>query len=97
MPTRPSVEEALTKQGRAAWAARTYKLLHDKRDVVVECDLKKDTPLSPGPLLWNVVNRIAYTSPTYNKKDVGLTIVVTHANGYHKEVRLADQYDASAC
>lgn len=46
------------------------------------------TQLEPddGPVLWNVINRYARTQDSRDKRDFGLTIVVCHANGLHKEV-----------
>lgn len=88
MASRPSQEESRTQKSRAIWAARNYKALLEKRDVLVECEQKNHPPISRSgeASLWNVVNRIAYTAPEIKKEDIGLTVVVTHAAGYHKEV-----------
>ena len=37
-------------------------------------------------LLWNCVNRYYRTGPPPNKKAKPLTLLLTHANGLHKEV-----------
>jgi hypothetical protein len=39
-----------------------------------------------SPVMWNVINRYARIGPPNRQRDIGLTVVVTHANGFHKEV-----------
>lgn len=85
-----------SKAAREAWALGRTRQLRERRNRIEE---KRD-PLAPpetllrpddnGPVLWNVLNRYARIGPPRDKRDFGLTVVVCHANGLHKEARTQD-------
>ena len=65
-----------------------------KQMVITEAMWEARLPSTPsdcteennGPLLWNAINRNACLRKQKSRRNVGLTIVITHANGLHKEV-----------
>lgn len=63
---------------RKAWATSTKDALFAAR--------RETRNAQGGPLLWNVINRYARIGPPRSKQTIGITVVVTHANGFHKEV-----------
>lgn len=84
--------DSAPKDMKRKWAFETAsKLLKKRYDLYrarVE-HLPKDTP-EPGlgPVLWIVLNRYARTKPAKVTRNIGLTVILCHANGLHKEVRV---------
>jgi hypothetical protein len=81
------------KHIREEWASAKAKAIQDRREKVLEAR-KNDAPYDGllkngdnGPVLWNVLNRIARVDPPQDPRDFGITVIVCHANGLHKEVR----------
>ncbi|KAF8336444.1 uncharacterized protein EI90DRAFT_175493 [Cantharellus anzutake] len=92
-PVIPS-EKVKTKQDRAEWSKRMVEALNRKRTGITEAMIRAESTWSPldyteedaGPLLWNAINRYARFQEQRDTRDVGLTVVIAHANGMHKEV-----------
>ena len=88
IPDDPPADSA-PKEARRKWAIEKADALIQKRHFLQyarENALPPDLPnANTGPVLWNVVNRYARTSPKASR-DFGLTVIVCHANGLHKEV-----------
>lgn len=82
--------DSAPKDIRHNWAKETAsKLLKKRQDLLnarVE-HLPQDGPgLDPGSVLWNAVNRYARTEPPKDIREFGLTVIICHENGLHKEV-----------
>lgn len=92
--TKPSLEQAQTKGDRKYWAEATFTLMAQKREILeqVEAEMKDaDATFKFGrlddPLLWNSVNRYArIENGSESRDDAGLTLIITSANGFPKEV-----------
>jgi hypothetical protein len=88
IPNDPPADSA-PKEARRKWANEKRDALIQKRLFLQharESTLPTDLPdANTEPVLWNVVNRYARTSPK-DSRDFGLTVIVCHANGLHKEV-----------
>ena len=74
-----------------------------KQKVITEAMWEARLPSAPsdcteednGPLLWNAINRYARVREQKSRRNVGLTVVITHANGLHKEVNALLSREAS--
>lgn len=88
------------KNERRQWAEDRREAIIRKREAFVEMreeDVKNERDSFDlralegekykGPVLWNAVNRYARVKDPKDPRDFGLTVVVCHANGLHKEVR----------
>lgn len=88
IPNDPPAHHA-PKEARQKWASENTDALLQRRHFLhhaLQNAIPPDLPsVDVGPQLWNVVNRYARTSPK-NNRDFGLTVIVCHANGLHKEV-----------
>ncbi|KAF9508581.1 hypothetical protein BS47DRAFT_1302619 [Hydnum rufescens UP504] len=81
------------KRKRQAWAVDTGAKLRGKRAALLKLrtenhgsEVKKDPQESTGPIFWNVINRYARIGAPKDRKAIGITVLVSHANGFHKEV-----------
>ncbi|KAF9517112.1 hypothetical protein BS47DRAFT_1314716 [Hydnum rufescens UP504] len=90
VPFIPPPPEA--KRERQAWATDTATKLRGKRATLLQLrtenrdsEVLNDPPQSPVPVLWNVVNRYARIGAPKEKRGIGITVVIAHANGFHKE------------
>lgn len=92
IPSQPSPEQATTKERRQAWAKHTSQLLTQKRAILQEVEYElEDSSFEfdtlDDPVLWNAINRYARIENVEdNQSDTALTLIVTCANGYPKEV-----------
>ncbi|KAF9514149.1 hypothetical protein BS47DRAFT_1392726 [Hydnum rufescens UP504] len=83
----PPVE---AKAEREAWAVDTCSKMKGKRHAIVRMRVQGQRSGAPRqhdscPVLWNVVNRYARIQAHRGRKDMGITLVVAHAIGLHKE------------
>ena len=81
------------KAERQAWAMGTSSKLVQKPMAILKGRLENHHAEAPAgreesPVMWNVVNRYARVGPHKGEKDIGITVVVNHAIGFHKEVSL---------
>ena len=82
---------AKSKSERQAWANDTGYKLGRKRASILKQRIENQHPEVLGeseesPVMWNVINRYARIRPAQEKNDIGITVIVAHASGFHKEV-----------
>ncbi|KAF9508590.1 hypothetical protein BS47DRAFT_1397676 [Hydnum rufescens UP504] len=84
----PPPEEKFKRQ---AWAFDTGTKLRGKQAALLKLRTEnrsevKDPQELTGPVLWNAVNRYARIGAPKDQKAIGITVVLSHGNGSHKEV-----------
>jgi hypothetical protein len=85
------------KRKRQAWAVDTGTKLRGKRAALLELrtncknhdsEVLNDPQESSASVLWSVVNRYARVGAPKDQKDIGISVVLSHAIGFHKEVSI---------
>lgn len=74
----------ITKQEKKARAAAIVKYIQECRDSLDS----KSQPEELEEQLWNVINRYHPNNARRTEGRTAITLIVTHAGGFHKEVSL---------
>lgn len=78
-------EASITKQEKKARAAAIVKHIQECRDSL---DFKNESKGPSEEQLWNVINRYHPSDARRPEGCTAITLIATHAGGFHKEVSL---------